>query len=102
MYSCTDIPAIETLQSSVTAEFLTDVTIAVDIHGTYPPVYSVVWTKNRNKSAVVGWKYVGGSVQEPNLIIKSVEATDDGTYTCTIFNGIGYGSVNVSLLSWRT
>ena len=102
MYFCTDIPTIGTPHSSITAKVSTDVTLAVTVHGTYPQISSVVWTKNGNNIDVDGRKYVGGSVQEPNLIIKSVEATDDGTYTCTISNGIGYGSVDVSLLSWST
>lgn len=102
MYSCTDIPTIETPHSSITAKVSTDVTLAVTVHGTYPQISSVVWTKNGNNIAVSGSKYVGGSVQQPNLTIKSVDVNDDGTYTCTISNGIGYASVDVSLLSWST
>ena len=102
MYFCTDIPTIGTPHSSITAKVSTDVTLAVTVHGTYPQISSVVWTKNGINIDVDGRKYVGGSVQEPHLIIKSVQATDDGTYRCKIFNGIGHGSVNVSLLSWST
>ena len=102
MYFCTDIPTIGTPHSNITAKFSTDVTLAVIVGGTYPQISSVVWTKNGNNIDVDGAKYVGGSVQTPTLIIKSVEATDDGTYRCTIFNGIGYRSVDVSLLSWST
>ena len=102
MYSYADIPTIRTPQSSVIAEVSTDVTLAVIVGGTYPNISSVVWKKNGNNIAVSGSKYVDGNVQQPNLTIKSVEATDDGTYKCEIFNGIGYGSVDVSLLSWST
>lgn len=102
MYSCTDIPTIRTLHSSITAKVSTDVTLAVIVDGTYPQISRVVWKKNGNNIDVNRRKYVGGSVQKPNLIIKNVEANDDGTYTCKIFNGIGYGSVDVSLLSWST
>ena len=102
MYSCTDIPTIETPQSSVIAEVSTDVTLAVIVGGTYPNISSVVWTKNGNKIAVNRSKYVDGNVQQPKLTIKSVDVNDDGTYTCKISNGIGYGSVDVSLFSWRT
>ena len=102
MYSCTDIPTIGTPHSNITAMVSTDVTLTVTVDGTYPQISSVVWTQNGNNIDVDGRKYVDGSVQEPHLIIKSVEATDDGTYRCKIFNGIGHGSVNVSLLSWST
>ena len=102
MYSCTDIPTIGTPYSNITAKVSTDVILAVTVGGTYPQISSVVWTKNGNDIDVDGRKYVGGSVQKTNLTIKSVEATDDGTYKCEIFNGIGYGSVDVSLLSWST
>jgi hypothetical protein len=46
MYSCTDIPTIGTPHSSITAKVSTDVTLAVTVHGTYPQISSVVWTKN--------------------------------------------------------
>ena len=102
MYSCTDIPTIRTPQSSVIAKMSTDVTLAVIVGGTYPNISSVVWKKNGNNIAVSGNKYVDGNVQQPNLTIKSVDVNDDGTYTCNISNSIGYGSVDVSLISWST
>jgi hypothetical protein len=102
MYSCTDIPTIGTPHSNITAMVSTDVTLAVTVGETHPQISSVDWTKNGNNIDVQGRKYIGGSLQQPNLTINRVDVSDDGTYTCTIYNGIGYGSVDISLLSWRT
>ncbi|CAC5364941.1 unnamed protein product [Mytilus coruscus] len=51
---------------------------------------------------LTGSRYHGGTIGIPSLTINNVGATDDGTYTCYIYNGVGQASVDINLFTWNT
>lgn len=72
--------------------------LEVNIISATPEVISVIWSKGLQQ--ISDGRFSGGSKSAPSLSIKSVTATDDGTYTCKIDNGVGITSVNIILFTW--
>lgn len=72
--------------------------LGVTITSATPALLSVSWYKDQQQ--LYGIRYFGGTSNIPSLTINNVTDTDDGTYRCDIYNGVGKASVDINLFTW--
>lgn len=72
----------------------------VFLNETSPPVNDVYWTKNGIKLDVTksDGKYSGVNINDPSLIINSVNHNDAGDYQLTAVNAVGESKSKVIVL----
>ncbi|CAC5361478.1 unnamed protein product [Mytilus coruscus] len=63
-----------------------------------PPLKAVIWS--RNGKTLFGSRYIDGNIKSPSLSINSIKASDDGTYRCFVYNGVGSSYVDIFLFTW--
>ncbi|CAC5403868.1 TTN [Mytilus coruscus] len=96
----TDKPALSRHNETAIAKISDSVIIGVTITSSTPALLSLRWSKD--SQTISGSRYHGGTIGIPSLTINNVGATDDGTYTCYIDNGVGQASVDINLFTWNT
>ncbi|XP_063399781.1 hemicentin-2-like [Mytilus trossulus] len=93
-------PTLTKSNENVSAKISTKFVLGVTITSSTPAPLSVYWYKS--SLHISGSRYHGGTSSIPSLTINTVRATDDGTYTCTVYNGVGSASVDINLITWNT
>ncbi|CAC5378523.1 Tyrosine-protein phosphatase non-receptor type 11,Tyrosine-protein phosphatase non-receptor type 13,Tyrosine-protein phosphatase corkscrew,Tyrosine-protein phosphatase non-receptor type 6 [Mytilus coruscus] len=93
-------PALSRNNENVIAKISDNVVLGVTITSSTPALLSVYWYKSSQR--ISGIRYHGGTTSIPSLTINNVAVTDDGTYTCSISNGVGTASIDMNLFTWNT
>lgn len=93
-----DRPQLIRHNETVLAKISDGVILRVTITSPTPALLYVRWYKD--SQYISGNRYYDGTIRKPSLRIISVDATDDGTYTCEIYNGVGRESVDINLFTW--
>ncbi|VDI15448.1 Hypothetical predicted protein, partial [Mytilus galloprovincialis] len=95
-----DKPALFRHNETAYAKISENAVLGVTVTSFSPTLLSLVWSKGSQKLS--GGRFRGGKISNPILTINTVRATDDGTYTCTIYNGVGTAYVDIILFTWNT
>lgn len=93
-----DKPQLTKNNETVSAKIFDEALLGVTITSSNPTLLSVYWYKS--SIHIYGSRYHGGTTSIPSLTIKNVQSADDGTYKCTIDNGVGTASVDINLITW--
>lgn len=62
-----------------------------------PQVKNIIWSKNGQPMYIKYDKFIGGSLHDSYLVIKSPSEDDIGKYACTVTNAVGSKTKDIVL-----